>query len=145
VDCLPVNEFTDSSGALRIVNSVFQIWERRDEARIEPTPPGTHIDFNLRHAHLSRTPPDQLAALRKNYPFAIPQVGSNFAPRDPNDLARGSWWFVQPSQAGVDGDRLRTVFETLDFRFLDGMNTAHKSLARADIVQAYLNAVGGFR
>jgi hypothetical protein len=91
----------------------------------------------MRHAHLSRVTPAQLAELRQRYEFAIPQVGFDFAPRNPHKLTKGSYWFIKPNVDGVF-----EVFANLDFSFLDGMNVAHKSLARADIIRAYMVAKG---
>lgn len=118
------------------VRTVFQIWERRDEQRIPSTRNSEHPHFRMRHAHLSRVSADELARLRAEYEFTIPQVGAQFRPREVSVVDKGSHWFIQPLVPGV-----RDVFETLDFSFLANMNTAHTSLSKADIVQAYETAV----
>jgi len=86
----------------------------------------------MRHCHLSRVSADELARLRNTYAFTIPQVGADFAPRDPGQVTKGSHWFIRPKAPGV-----RDRFERLDFGFLEGMNTAHMSLAKRDIIRAY--------
>lgn len=128
-DC---GEFLTISGDAVAVRTVFQVWQRRPDERRASVPPGAHSDFEMRHAHLSRVTAQDLALLRDRFEFAIPQVGANFKPRSAESVTKGSYWFIRPL---VDGVRDR--FERLDFDFLDGMNTAHKSLSKRDIVAAY--------
>lgn len=78
---------------------------------------------------------DLLIKLRNEYDFTIPQVGT-FTLKDSDVVDRGSHWFIQPCSPVV-----REIFERLDFTFLAGMNTAHASLSKADIVQAYEQAL----
>ena len=118
------------------VPTVFQVWQRQGRPRPSARRPSAHPHFDLVHAHLSRTAPDVLTALRAEFAFTIPQVGSNFRPRDVQSVERGSHWFVKPRIAGV-----RERFERADYSFLDGMNTAHTSLSKADIVEAYLRVL----
>ena len=118
------------------VPTVFQVWQRQPTPRVSARRPSNHPDFQLVHAHLSRTPPEVLTSLRADFAFTIPQVGSNFRPRDVQSVERGSHWFVKPHVAGV-----RDRFERADYSFLEGMNTAHTSLAKADIVEAYLRVL----
>jgi hypothetical protein len=59
-------------------------------------------------------------------------VGAAFRPRDSAEIDKGSWWFIQPKVGGV-----RERFELLDFTFVEGMNTAHQSLSKRDIIRAY--------
>lgn len=125
-------EFRDACGRAVTVRTVFQVWERRGHLRRRVELPGSHADFEMRHRHLSRLAPGELEQLRRDFAFTIPQVGADFRPRDVRDVERGSHWFVRPRAAGV-----RDRFERLDFGFLDGMNTAHKSLSKRDIVAAY--------
>jgi len=134
------NEFEKPNGQPITVNSIFQIWEKRAELRAAPNQPTTHPDFEMRHAHLSRTPPPTLERLCTDYEFAIPQVGSQFQPRSPRSLSKGSYWFIKPNLPGV-----QDTFSRLDFSFLDGMNTAHKSLSKSDIIAAYITAKMGDR
>jgi len=117
------------------VKTTFQIWVRSHTPRVQTVRPRTHPDFLMRHAHLSRISPDELTQLRDTHDFVIPQVGSNFRPRDVIDVYRGSQWFIKELSPGV-----RAAFEAADFSFLANMNTAHTSLSRADIVQAYCAA-----
>jgi predicted RNA methylase len=119
------------------VKTVFQIWEKRTYERKKIWRPHTHPDFHMRHAHLSRVSPNALRELRSNYAFTIPQVGSDFRPRDVRLVERGSHWFIQPRQPGV-----HEVFQNCDFSFLNEMNTVVTSVSRADIVQAYSSAKG---
>jgi hypothetical protein len=132
VDSFDCTEFVDPAGRPVVVSTVFQIWSRRDHERPLVALPAVHDHFDMRHAHLSRVTADELARLRASYEFTVPQVGANFAPRDVTGVVRGSHWFIRPRVAGV-----RERFEQLDFAFLDGMNTAHKSLSKKDIVAAY--------
>ena len=132
-DC---NDVFAIEGRNHHVRTVFQIWERRDVQRIPLKRDTEHPHFQMRHAHLSRVSAAELARLRTEYEFTIPQVGAQFHPRDAQLVDKGSHWFIQPLVPGV-----REVFETLDFSFLANMNTAHTSLSKADIVQAYATAV----
>ena len=129
------NEFEKPNGEPITVNSVFQIWEKRTELRAAPNQPTKHPDFEMKHAHLSRTPLPTFERLCTDYEFAIPQVGSHFQPRNPRSLSKGSYWFIKPTVPGV-----QDTFSRLDFSFLDGMNTAHKSLSKRDIIAAYVAA-----
>lgn len=131
-DC---DEPFDYQGGKRIVKTVFQIWQRRDTLRPVIVRASSHPHFEMRHAHLSRVNPAQLDEIRRNFEFAIPQVGS-FEPRDSATLTKGSHWFIRPISPNV-----RVLFDQLDFSFLAGMNTAHASLAKADVVQAYETAL----
>jgi hypothetical protein len=133
VDSFNCHEFTDVSGRPVNVKAVFQIWQRQTVLRELIQLPDSHPDFDMRHAHLSRTSAAELARLRSNYEFAIPQVGANFRPRDLTLITKGSHWFIKPNVPGV-----RDRFAKMDFGFLDGMNTAHKSLSKRDIVAAYV-------
>ncbi len=135
VDAIDLDaEFHVESG-VKMVRTTFQVWERKLELRSLIQAESTHPDFSMKHAHLSRVTPEELAELCSNFDFAIAQVGSNFIPKDPATLTRGSYWFVRENIPGV-----RFVFERLDFAFLDDMNTAHKSLGKPDIVAAYKSA-----
>lgn len=128
-DC---EEFHSAQGRRLEVRTVFQVWERRSTERPKVELRSTHAHFDMCHRHLSRTAPDDLARIRDEYEFAIAQVGASFAPREPDTLTKGSHWFISPNVPGV-----RARFGKLDFGFLDGMNTAHKSLSKKDIVMAY--------
>lgn len=132
VDRFDCSEFEDPHGSPLDVNAVFQIWERRSEKRVLDKPRKSHPHFRMTHRHLSRTSDEELREIQSTHPFALPQVGAAFRPRPSEDLSRGSHWFISPNVP-----RVRERFEKLDFSFLDGMNTAHKSLSKADIVRAY--------
>ena len=131
-DC---EEFHDVDGRARSVRTVFQVWQRQPDRRVIVEPPGSHPDFEMFHAHLSRTDEAERARLRRDYAFTVPQVGADFRPRDVATVTRGSHWFIRPLAAGV-----RERFERLDFGFLAGLNTAHTSLSKRDIVAAYVAA-----
>ena len=128
--------FSDPSGAKQSVRTCFQVWSRGEHERPRAAHATSHLHFDMRHCHLSRVSAGELVALRETYAFTIPQVGSDFSPRDPELVTRGSHWFIRPKVPGV-----RKRFERLDFGFLDDMNTAHKSLSKADIIAAYENVV----
>lgn len=74
---------------------------------------------------------------KQYYDFAIAQVGSNFKPKMTKDIHSGSYWFIK-SNANRD---LIEIFTTLDYSFLDGMNTVFKSLSKKDIILAYKNKI----
>lgn len=133
VDSFDCDEFVGPDGSPKRVRAVFQVWERRDHLREMVALPGSHPDFEMRHGHLSRLSEVELAGLRRDYEFTVPQVGMDFRPRPVDTVTRGSHWFIRPNVPGV-----RERFERLDFSFLDGMNTAHKSLSKRDIVAAYV-------
>jgi hypothetical protein len=128
-DC---GDFRGHDGSEQSVKTVFQVWEKRPYERDPVLPAATHQDFSMCHRHLSRVSAGELAILRTSYAFTVPQVGGNFAPREPATVTRGSHWFIKPHAPDV-----RERFERLDFAFLDHMNTAHKSLSKRDIVAAY--------
>ena len=117
------------------VQTVFQIWQRSDETRPLVTPDKTHPDFSMRHAHLSRIDEMQRQDLIAFADLALPQVGARFRPSDPSTLTKGSHWFIKLNPSAIS-----EAFENLDFSFLEGKNTAHTSLSKADIVRAYLEA-----
>lgn len=119
-----------------VVNTVFQIWERRDVPRERPVAITNHPDLVMKHAHLSRTTETEREALRRDFDFAIAQVGANFAPKDVDTVTKGSHWFVRGTVPGV-----HEVFERLDFSGLERMNTAHTSLSKRDIIEAYVRAL----
>ncbi|MEY4457518.1 MAG: hypothetical protein RIS25_111 [Actinomycetota bacterium] len=118
------------------VNTVFQVWEKRAEARAVAPRITPHPDFTMKHAHLAWTTEAQRQELRDAHDFAIAQVGANFAPKDVDSVTKGSHWFVRGMVPGV-----REVFERLDFSHLSGMNTAHTSLSKRDIIEAYSRAL----
>jgi hypothetical protein len=128
-DC---DDFCAEDGRPKRVRAVFQVWERRDQPRPRIEPDACHPHFEMRHRHLSRTPPDAVARLGEEFAFAIAQVGSDFRPKEVAALTRGSHWFIKPLVPGV-----RRRFDVLDFGFLENMNTAHTSLSKRDIVRAY--------
>lgn len=131
------DDFELPSGEPVSIKAVFQIWEKRDLVRELILPDDSHPDFTLRHAHLSRTSDDVLEVLRAQYDITIPQVGADFSPRDPMFVTKGSHWFVR-----LINPDARERFDRLNFDFLDGMNVAHKSLSKRDIVTAYRHAAG---
>lgn len=131
-DC---SAFRSPSGGEMSIKAVFQIWERGEEARPMIRRETSHQDFELKHAHLSRTSPAELARIRENYDFAIPQVGSKFKPRRIDGLDSGSHWFVKIRKPAA-----AEIFEDLDFSFLDGLNLSFTSLSKKDIIQAYREA-----
>jgi len=135
VDSINISEEFLLDGQNVPINTVFQIWEKREELRTKEIGARTHPDFEMRHAHMSRVTPHELQELH-TYDFAIAQVGNNFAPRDPFGIVKGSYWFIK-----AIAPQVKERFERLDFTFLDGMNLAHKSLSKADIIAAYENVV----
>lgn len=132
VDSLDCDTFYTPDGKDVNVNTVFQVWEKRDEKRVKEVHATSHPDFQMKHAHLSRTSPEELERIKEEYPIAIPQVGANFAPRDSKSVTKGSQWFIKPLVEVVK-ERL----ERADYSFLDGMNLAHTSLGKSDIIRAY--------
>ncbi|NBU32252.1 MAG: hypothetical protein EBS36_03670 [Actinobacteria bacterium] len=125
------DSFRTPSGQTK-VNTVFQIWELKNEPREKTRRKNEHPHFQMKHAHLSRVSEIEMANLRENHEFAIAQVGSNFEPKDPWQLTQGSYWFISPKVPEV-----RQRFSRLDFSSLSGMNVAHMSLAKSDIIEAY--------
>lgn len=81
VNSFDCNEFFRPDGTTVEVNTVFQIWEKRSYPRQRKVLPDKHPHFDMKHAHLSRTPELELAKLRRDFDFTIPQVGANFSPR----------------------------------------------------------------
>ena len=135
IDFFDCDEFQTTENDIVQVKSTFQIWHRQSESRPITKAPREHADFDLIHAHMSRVSPEKRNQIRHEYEFAIPQVGADFTPRDPSLVEKGSHWFIKPKSDGV-----QEIFKQLDFSFLDGMNTAHKSLGKRDIIAAYTTA-----
>lgn len=123
-DC---EDFITPDGQEVKIKCVFQIWEKRDYKR-EKEQTETTDDFKMKHYHFSQCSKEDLDNM-KTYDFAIAQVGSNFSPKDISSINKGSYWFIK------GGDR--NIFEKCDYSFLDGMNTAFKSLSKNDIIKAY--------
>jgi hypothetical protein len=132
VDSFDCDDFYGEDGSAKRVRAVFQVWERRGDPRPRLRPDASHPHFSMRHRHLSRTTAADLAEIRREFDFAIAQVGCDFRPKDAAQVTRGSHWFIKPLVPGV-----RRRFEQLDFAFLENMNTAHTSLSKRDIVRAY--------
>ena len=122
----------DYDGEEAGVSVVFQVWQRSTRKRDLAKPSKTHTHFDMRHAHLSHLNAGQRMDLCDFAELALPQVGANFVPVDPRTVTQGSYWFIK-----LADDAFREAFDELDFSFLDGTNTAHMSLSKADIVQAY--------
>jgi hypothetical protein len=137
VDQADCSDFRRPDGSTAQISCVFQLWQRRPFKRVQIALESKHPDFEVKHFHLSRTSQDSILAARSYFDFAIPQVGSRFTTRSLHDISKGSYWFVRENISG-----LRKVFDQLDYSFVDGMNTAHRSLSIKDIVLAYKNAVG---
>lgn len=127
--------FFDFNGHEVAVQTAFQIWRKSDKLRPLVTPDKTHPDFSMRHAHLSRIDETKRQELIAFADFALPQVGACFRPSDPSALTKGSHWFIKLNPSAIP-----EAFDHLDFSFLDGKNTAHTSLSKADIVHAYRDA-----
>lgn len=118
-----------------VVNTVFQVWRRGVEPRPLIERSTHHVDFDMRHAHLSRISDEERYELVQWADFAIAQVGANFSPKDVSDVRKGSHWFIKSRSPEV-----REIFEEANYDFLAGHNVAHTSLAKADIVAAYEEA-----
>ncbi|OOY06950.1 hypothetical protein [Thioclava sp. F36-7] len=106
------------------VRTVFQIWERRDDARVEAPACISHPDFVFCDAAEAE--------------FAIRRVGG-VAGRIFNDLARrspNSHLFVKAAD-GVTPERLRERFAQLDFSEVREDSVAHYSVAKSDVVVLY--------
>lgn len=131
-------DFIRPDGSRVEVKSVFQVWVRGSRLRPRIELPAHHEHFEMKHFHLSRTSTEKLRKAAEEFDFAIAQVGANFAPKKIPQLDSGSYWFIKARKPDVE-----EVFRRLDFEFLDGMNTAHKSLSKRDIIQAYINAAAG--
>ena len=133
-------DFVLPTGEPVAVNCVFQVWQKQATLRALVELPTEHEDFEMKHFHLSRTSREEFERAEREYDFAIAQVGANFAPKKIQGLTAGSYWFIK-----AKGEAVPRVFERLDFDFLDGLNPAHKSLSKKDIIAAYLTACPGQR
>lgn len=132
-DC---EDFVLPDGEPVSVKCVFQVWQKQATLRALVELPTEHEHFEMKHFHLSRTSREAFERAVREYDFAIAQVGANFTPKKISELTAGSYWFIKAKAPSVP-----QVFERLDFDFLDGLNTAHKSLSKKDIIAAYLNAI----
>ncbi|WGT52614.1 hypothetical protein [Thioclava nitratireducens] len=106
------------------VRTVFQIWERRDHARVEAPVRTSHPDFVFCDAAEAE--------------FAIRRVGG-VAGRIFDDLAHrapNSHIFVKAAE-GVSAERLRDRFAQLDFSEVREDSVAHYSVAKSDVVALY--------
>ena len=114
------------------LNLTFFIYEKRQEEREKIVEQSTHTDFTMIHRHLSRTTEEEFNRIKKEYDFAMGQV-ANARVKDFEGLKKkGSLFFIKSNKPYV-----REVFDRLDFSFLDNKNTAHKSLSRSNVVEAY--------
>jgi predicted RNA methylase len=133
VDQFNCEDFVDINGNVKKVKSVFQIWERRNYTRVREDMKKSHPDFKSKHVHMSRINDEEFENLRNEYEFGIPQVGANFKPILIEDIQKkGSWWLFKPNNGEVF-----EKFQTMEFNFLDDMNTSFKSLSIKDIIKAY--------
>lgn len=106
------------------VRTVFQIWERRDHARVEAPVRINHPDFDFC---------DAAEAV-----FAIRRVGG-VAGRifdDPAHRSPTSHHFVKAAE-GVSAERLRDRFAKLDFSEVREDSVAHYSVSMNDVVALY--------
>ena len=126
----------DYEGEEATVAVVFQVWQKSTQKRNLSKPPEAHPHFHMKHAHLSRTDSHKRTELCNFADLALPQVGAKFIPVDPTTVTKGSYWFIKLADGAM-----REAFDDLDFSFLEGMNTAHTSLAKADIVKAYSDSL----
>ena len=114
------------------LNLTFFIYEKRQEEREQIVEESTHPDFTMIHKHLSRTSDEEFDRVKREYDFAMSQV-ANAKVKDFDSLKKkGSLFFIKTNNPYV-----REVFNRLDFSFLDNKNTAHKSLSRSDVIEAY--------
>lgn len=125
-------DFRKPNGTPIKVPCVFQIWEKRDALREEEKQETSHPDFEMYHRHMSKTTEEERRKLREDYHFTIPQVGTNFSPRDVNSVSTGSHFFIRTKSPQVT-----ELFYKLDFSFLNGTFTRLASLSKKDIVRAY--------
>ena len=114
------------------LNLTFFIYEKRQEEREKIVEESEHPDFTMIHKHLSRTSDEEFDRVKREYDFAMGQV-ANAKVKDFDSLKKkGSLFFIKTNNPYV-----REVFNRLDFSFLDNKNTAHKSLSRSDVIEAY--------
>ena len=126
------SDIFDYEGEEATVSVVFQVWQRSTKKRELVTPSKTHAHFDMKHAHMSRIDDGKRADLLDFADLALPQVGAKFIPVDPETVTKGSYWFLK-----LTDEAFPEAFDELDFSFLEGKNTAHTSLSKADIVKAY--------
>ena len=126
------SDIFDYEGEEATVSVVFQVWQRSAKKRDLVTPSKTHAHFEMKHAHMSRIDDHKRADLLDFADLALPQVGAKFIPVDPETVTKGSYWFLK-----LTDEAFPEAFDELDFSFLEGKNTAHTSLSKADIVKAY--------
>jgi len=131
-----INTFELPSGTTHRVNCCFQIWEKRKVKREKVILKDSHADFNMSHAHLSRTSPEQLRKLRENSDFCIGQVTGKITDLETTD--KGSQYFVKDN---TEDKRVRKVFEQEKLTQPKVYNMGAVSFSRADIVSIYENRI----
>ena len=132
IDSFECDDFVLENGNSVKVKCVFQLWKKSDTPRIVIKSKSEHPDFLLCHCHLSRTSDEKLKLVLDKYPWSIPQVGANLKIKPSNEVKSGSHWFIKPLN-----DSVTSTLAKMDFRFLEGMNTAFMSLSKNDIIKAY--------
>lgn len=111
------------------VRCTFQIWEKRAVKRDKIVMVDKHPDFDMIHRHLSRS--DDMDIVRSEYPFAIGQVSTKI--KESKDITKGSYWFIKPKDTNV-----RKIFDSM--KFSNESFTTHRSLSKAEIIEAYIKA-----
>jgi hypothetical protein len=136
IDSFDCDEFYRVDGTPAKVNCVFQIWKKGSSIRQKIDMISDHPDLVMKHCHISRTSPEKLAQVVKEYPYSIPQVGGKFRIKSSSEVRSGSHWFIKPAN-----DTSVVALQSMNFDFLKGMNTTFTSLSKRDIIHAYVDAM----
>ena len=128
----PIHLFELPNGQQHKVNCLFQIWKKKDIHRIHKTLPRSHQDFEMIHRHISRTAPEEIERLVKDYHFAFGQVSHKLT--DLQNIQRGSQFIIKDVSSH---GKVREIFQSMNFDHLKRYSMGAVSLSRSDIIEAY--------
>jgi len=128
----PLNLFHLPDGGERLVNCVFQIWEKREICRTDRSPEADHPHFKMIHRHLSKISREELLLLAEEFHFAFGQVSHKVA--DIASLQKGSQFFIKDLS---EEKNVIDTFKRMNFSHLKKYSMGATSLSRDDIIREY--------
>lgn len=124
------DEFVTPEGEEKKINCVFQIWKKSDHKRAKITQIREHPDFEMTHRHIAWTSQEEIDQLAQEYHFLYGQISHNV--QEIKGISKGSQFFVK-----AKSDRVREIFERMNFDHLKKYSMGAVSLSRGDIIEQY--------
>lgn len=131
------NAFYRADGNPYSVNSVFQVWTRKEtehrDLRLRTPPPTSHPDFEMWQYNNTR---EALKVFDETFDFAVPRQGyEDYGRRETNesDCERKKQWILFKGKNPQITNRLINM----DFEKLSQLNTVTPGFGKADVVEAY--------